>query len=118
MTRREKMALEEVLTENKDDTIRRKLIQKYNKYYRHWQDLNLLVALFAMIGLALAISQWETTFMERGPDGKAYADIGFDSRLVICIVSVMGIIAIIFKFYFESVWQNYKNPVAFYKIIV
>ena len=30
----------------------------------------------------------------------------------------MGVMAIILKFYFESVWQNYKNPVAFYKIIV
>jgi len=30
----------------------------------------------------------------------------------------MGSIAIILKYYFESVWQNYKNPVAFYKIIV
>ena len=30
----------------------------------------------------------------------------------------MGAMAIFLKFYFESVWQNYKNPVAFYKIIV
>lgn len=30
----------------------------------------------------------------------------------------MGTIAIIIKYYFEAVWQNYKNPVAFYKSIV
>ena len=34
------------------------------------------------------------------------------------IISFMGGIAIALKYYFESVWLNYKNPVAFYKIIV
>ena len=33
-------------------------------------------------------------------------------------MSVMGEVAIITKFYFEAVWQNYKNPVAFYKAVV
>ena len=38
-----------------DEAIRRKLVNKYNAYYRHWRDLNFLVALLAMIGLFLAI---------------------------------------------------------------
>ena len=101
---KDQQTLDKLLFENKDDTIRRKLIEKYNKYYRHWQDLNLLVALFAMIGIALSIIQWETTFNSRGPDGKNYEDIGFFTSLIVVIVSFMGIGAIIMKFYFESVW--------------
>ena len=48
------------LGENSDDYIRRKLVEGYNSYYRHWQDMNLLVAFFAIVGLLLAIFQWES----------------------------------------------------------
>lgn len=37
---------------------------------------------------------------------------------MVLVVSIMGACAILLKFYFESIWQNYKNPVAFYKNIV
>ena len=61
--------LDENLTENNDEFIRRKLIEKYNNYYRHWLDLNLLVCLFATAGLFMAIFEWESQFPVRGPDG-------------------------------------------------
>lgn len=60
MDPKDQALLDKSLFENQDDTIRRSLISKYNTYYRHWQDLNLLVALFAMIGLATSIMEWET----------------------------------------------------------
>ena len=34
------------------------------------------------------------------------------------LISILGCVAIILKYYFESVWYDFKNPVAFYKIIV
>ena len=101
--------------ENSDDYIRRKLIEKYNTYYRHWQDLNLLVALFALIGLLLCVIEWETAFGQRGVDGRDFSDSTFITDLVVFFISVMGIVAIIVKFYFQCIWNNYKNPVAFYK---
>lgn len=101
--------------ENSDDYIRRKLIEKYNKYYRHWQDLNLLVALFALIGLLLCVIEWETAFGQRGVDGRDFSDSTFVTDLVVFLISIMGIVAIIVKFYFQCIWNNYKNPVAFYK---
>ena len=61
--------LNEVVEDNTDETIRRKLVSKYNNYYRLWQDFNLLVGLFAMIGLILAIIEWEYNFENRGPQG-------------------------------------------------
>lgn len=61
--------LNEVVEDNTDETIRRKLVSKYNNYYRLWQDFNLLVGLFAMISLILAIVEWETNFENRGAYG-------------------------------------------------
>eukprot|EP00354_Favella_ehrenbergii_P012550 CAMPEP_0170454584 /NCGR_PEP_ID=MMETSP0123-20130129/2787_1 /TAXON_ID=182087 /ORGANISM="Favella ehrenbergii, Strain Fehren 1" /LENGTH=76 /DNA_ID=CAMNT_0010717345 /DNA_START=126 /DNA_END=356 /DNA_ORIENTATION=+ len=61
--------LNEMITDNSDDTIRRKLVAKYNNYYRLWQDFNILVAFFALISLALAVAEWETQFEARGPRG-------------------------------------------------
>ena len=43
---------------------------------------------------------------------------GYFTDFVVFIVSVMGAVGIIFKYYFEAIWLNYKNPVAFYKTIV
>ena len=93
-----------MLVENNDDYIRRKLIEKYNAYYRHWKDFNLLIAVFAIIGLVLAISQWESEFSERGKDGMDLPEDSFFTDLIICLVSLMGCIAVVFKWYFESVW--------------
>ena len=52
---KDKAMLENVLQENTDDAIRRKLIEKYTKYYRYWVDFNILVAVLAGLGLVLAL---------------------------------------------------------------
>lgn len=71
-----------------------------------------------MIGLFLAVIQWETQFNNRGVDGRDISSVGFFDDFVVLVVSVMGVFAILLKYYFESIWQNYKNPVAFYKNMV
>ena len=118
ITQKEHNLLNQYLTENSDDTIRRKLVQKYNTYYRHWKDLNYIVALFAMVGLVLTCFKWEAYFNERGPDGQQAKSTGYTADFVVFIVSIMGAVAILMKYYFQSIWLNYKNPVAFYKTTV
>ena len=118
MDPKDQALLDKSLFENQDDTIRRSLISKYNTYYRHWQDLNLLVALFAMIGLATSIMEWETQFEHRGPDGRSFTAVSYFTDVFVFLISILGCVAIILKYYFESVWYDFKNPVAFYKIIV
>lgn len=77
------------------------------------------MALFAIIGLALGCIRWESGFQSRSPDGLTEKDgSDFTTDLVIFLVTIIGAVAIVMKFYFESVWQNYKNPVAFYKVLV
>ena len=34
------------------------------------------------------------------------------------VISFMGAVAIIAKYYFKAIWSRYKNPVAFYKSII
>jgi hypothetical protein len=43
-------------------TIRRKLLERYNIFFRHWRDYTVFVAVVSMIGLILTIFNWEATF--------------------------------------------------------
>ena len=118
MSPKDQAVLDKALSENTDETLRRNLVRKYNAYYRHWKDTNILIAVFAMIGLLLAVLQWETQFSKRGPDGRDVSQVGFFTDFVVLAVSSMGAVAIVMKYSFEAVWMNYRNPVAFYKAIV
>ena len=118
MAPQEQALLDQHLVDTADETIRRKIVDKYNNYYRHWWDLNLVIALFATTSLVLAILQWEDTFNYRGPDGRDVSGVGYFTQFIVFVISLNGAGAIILKYYFESVWQNYQKPVAFYKSIV
>ena len=50
--------------------------------------------------------------------GTDDSKVGFFTDFVVLVISFMGAIAIVVKYYFEAVWQQYKNPVAFYKSII
>jgi len=43
-------------------TIRRKLLERYNVFFRHWRDYTVYVAVVSMIGLVLTLFNWEATF--------------------------------------------------------
>lgn len=50
-------------------TTRNKLAKRYNKYYAHWKDLNVLVAFLAIMGLIIEFRVWEVTFEDRFTPG-------------------------------------------------
>ena len=115
---RDKALLEKVLQENTDANIRRKLIEKYTKYYRYWVDFNILVAVLASLGLILGLYQWETQFNYRGPEGIDSGVTGYIPNLIIALVSLIALFAIFIKYRLQAVWSQYKDPVAFFKKIV
>ena len=78
----------------------------------------MVTALFATVSLILAIVQWEKTFDDRGDDGLDTTVVSLVNELIVFVVALNGAGAICIKYYLESVWQNYKSPVAFYKIIL
>jgi len=98
--------------------IRRQLINKYNKYYRHWTDFNILVAIVAFVGAILSILNWDESFMRRGTDGTNNTESFYVTRMLVLLTTIFGLFAIIMKFWLEANWQNYKNPIAFYKTLV
>ena len=58
-----------------------------------------------MIALALSVIQWESQFENRGLTGRDMLEsVGFFTDFVVLVISIMGAIAILFKYYFESVW--------------
>ena len=63
---RDQATLNKFVWENSDQAVRRKLIKKYNLYFKHWQDYNLLVASLAMTGLAIGLFEWEILYPKRG----------------------------------------------------
>ena len=93
-----------MLFEYNDDAIRKRLVKKYNLYYGHWKDLNLLVAVFAMIGLVVSAIHWEANFDGRGPYGTEFTKVGHVTDIIVFMCSLMGVFAILLKYYFESVW--------------
>ena len=64
----------------------------------------MLVALFALIGLLTDVAEWETSFKYRSDSGEFNVQTTFFTDMIVFIVSLLGAVAIITKFYFESVW--------------
>ena len=110
--------LRAILQENSDETIRRKLIEKYTKYYRYWKDFNVLIAVLAGLGLILGLYQWESEFYQRGERGIGTDTHGIVAQLIIALTSVIALLAIFIKWRLQAVWRNYRNPLAFFKKIV
>ena len=94
------------------------MIKKYNKYYRHWKDFTGLVALFALLALMLTLLNWDETFMDRAPNGYTNDSDMNMTRTMVLIITIIGLICVVIKFWLEANWQNYKNPMAFFKVLV
>ena len=65
----------------------------------------MLVALFAMVGLILSMFEWEHNFNGRGDYGLDIPPDDYFTELIVLVISGMGFIAIVFKYYFEAIWQ-------------
>ena len=114
MNIRDQTILNRVLKENQDNTIRHKLIKKYNLYYSHWIDFCILVSLIAMIGLAFGMYEWEKLYPSRGGSGELLDSSVFGEG-IIAMTSGLGVLAIVLKFRMEATWRNYNNPMKFYR---
>lgn len=101
-----------------NDAIRRKLIMKYQNFYKHWVDMNMVVALLAAVSLLVAIREWDDSFDRRGPNGTVVGDVATATDTILVVVSLVGIVGITVKYWLESIWVNYKNPVEFTKVII
>jgi hypothetical protein len=111
----EERRLRKDLIENTEAHIRKRLLEKYNVYYAHWKDFYCLTAFLAMAGFFVALADWEDTFDHRGPDGHLTKKRQLVFSPLIKYLTVMAITSLFIEHYFASKWQDYRNPVSFYK---
>ena len=114
MDGRDHALINRILKENQDNVVRRKLIGKYNKYYQHWIDYNILCSFLSMIGLILGIIEWENNYSKRGDIG-VLLEQSIYSELIILSITLLGDVAIILKYRMEATWRHHKNPIKFYR---
>ena len=89
--------------------VSQKLQAKYMKYFNHWKDFDLLTCILAIVGLILAIVDYETTF-NYPPNVEALAEGSF-SRVVITFTSLLSIISLLFRYYLQTYWVDFKNSI-------
>ena len=113
------------------DKLRVELVKKYANYFSHYIFYSVLLAFFAIIGLALSIVCWESTFTSAfraydplNPDPQAYQTYRIYLNLEETMHSLIGIstavsIFVCFqKHLTKTVWQEFSNPIEFYKKLV
>ncbi len=67
-----------------------------------------LVALFAIVGLVLSFKDWHDSFASNKRKLSLY--IG----LFVSVSTMLAVILVILKYYFKSIWDDYRNPATFY----
>ena len=117
MDLKDQVLLSNILRENADQYLRHKLLKKYNLYYRHWLDYCLLVSCIAMIGLMIALIEWEMLYPLHG-SSTDLAQSNVFSQWIIVMTSFLGVLAIIIKYRMEATWRHYDNPMKFYRKLV
>ena len=108
---------------------------KYTKYFKHWQDFDLLVCILAMIGLVLALVdvsflykqfQYENSYSytKREEDMEAHLAIdptltswdpsgitneSYFVRLIISLTICLAVLALLFRMWLYTYWIDYKD---------
>lgn len=106
--------------------LRARLLQRYNNYFQHWRDFSIVLAFFAISGLWLTIRQWEDTFNRafRDPNYNdpvataLYTNLNISMSWLILLTTIVSLIVCFTKHFTRQVWQEYKNPMAFYMQLV
>lgn len=87
---------------------------RYNKYFKHWRDFDLLTCILAMIGLCLAIVDYENN----PPYGKSIEDIRNQTifvRVIISMTTFLAIVALLGRMWVYTFWVDYRSSKEFYK---
>jgi len=83
--------------------VRNKLVKRYNKYYAHWKDFNILIAVLAMIGLIIELRSWSITFADRLQPDYFTSAISQDrpnfSETFVFFTTALAILCVFFKHY-------------------
>lgn len=87
----------------------------YNNFYDHWKDLQLLTCILAMIGLILAIFDYELTYKNRANPQEQFALDRLIIQYIVIVMTVLTILSVFFKELTAQVWYDFRDPILFYK---
>ena len=85
------------------------MAKKYRRYYAHWRDFDLLLAIFAMTGLIIALATWEQTFLNDHLTGEESIR-EFAVQVINVFLFFIAMICISLRQYMRSFWKYYNEP--------
>jgi hypothetical protein len=94
------------------------LLRRYNKYHQYWINSTHLNTVLAMLGLGLAITNWELSFEQREVDGQLVKPQTNILDIIVLVTTLLSILTVFIKEYCAVVWYDYRNPLAFYHSII
>lgn len=91
------------------DEIKKRMERRYIKYFKHWKDYEMLTCILAMIGLVLALVEYESTFDYLGRSAEEIMRNSF-VRIIITITSVLAIFSLLFRYWLFTFWMDFQDP--------
>lgn len=109
-------------------SVTEKTQKTYEKNFNTWRDYDLLTCLIAIVGLLLAIVEYEYTFRQvnqaySSDKLEPYVDKAYNEvqlrlqlseasfvRVVIALTSLFGIVTLFYRHYTKSKWLNEDLP--------
>ena len=91
------------------DEIKKRMERRYVKYFKHWKDYEMLTCILAMIGLVLAVVEYESTF---DYDNRSADEIMHNSfvRIIITFTTMLAIFSLLFRYWLYTFWMDFQDP--------
>ncbi len=99
------------------ERIQKQITLRYFKYFKHWRDFDLLTCILSIIGLILAITDYEMRgWMHPVMIAKNIDKLSF-VRVIISLLTFLAIVSLLFRVYLKTFWQDHKNSVDFQNML-
>ncbi len=100
------------------ERIQKQITLRYFKYFKHWRDFDLLTCILAMIGLILAITDYEARPWTVPTEIAANINELSFVRVIISLLTALAIVSLLFRVYLKTYWQEHKNAADFQSMLI
>lgn len=100
------------------ERIHKQITLRYFKYFKHWRDFDLLTCILAMIGLILAVADYETRDWTMPTEIVEHINELSFVRLIISLLTLLAVVSLLFRVYLKTYWQDHKNAADFQNMLV
>ena len=87
-------------------------MRRYNNIYLYWKRLTVFIAFLAMVGLSITYISWRKSWkLSPGQQREPYYD---QTTYIVLFTTVIACFCVGVKYYFQEVWNDYRNPSTFF----